>query len=74
MGEVMTKQVECERKCLDESNCQFYFFSENKLCILYSECNKYTKMSHIGRSYHKTGNDIWKGWSGMKNDIMISDT
>ena len=54
----MKKQVECERKCLDESNCQFYFFSENKLCILYSECNDYIKMSHIGRSYHKTGNDI----------------
>ena len=58
MGEEMNKRVECERKCLEKANCHFYFFSDNRLCILYSEFNNYTKKSHIGRSYHKTGNDI----------------
>ena len=58
MGEEMKKRIECERKCLDEANCQFYFFSDNRLCILYSKCNEYTEKPHIGRSYIKTGNDI----------------
>ena len=54
----MNKRVECERKCLHTANCHSYFFSDNRLCILYSKCNEYTGKSHIGRSYHKTGNNI----------------
>ena len=58
VGKEMSRRVDCERECINESKCQFYFFSKEKLCVLYSKCNNYTKQSYFGRSYRKTGNTL----------------
>ena len=55
IGQKENSSVECERRCEMHEECKYYFWSTNNLCILYSKCNNYTKMTYFGTSFEKTG-------------------
>ena len=54
----MERRIDCELRCYHETQCQYYFFSSNSLCILYTKCNNYTKTVPFGTTYKKTGNIV----------------
>ena len=51
------KYIDCERVCIEDSNCKFVFFIPAQgLCLKYPSCHLTRKPSNIGSTYSKDGN------------------
>ena len=54
IGRVQLKRSQevCEERCIQASNCLFYFYSNEQVCVLYSKCE--TGDEHkAGKTYKK---------------------
>ena len=47
-------QEVCEERCVQASDCSFYFYSNEQVCVLYSKCES-GDIHKAGKTYKKNG-------------------
>ena len=54
IGRVQLKRSQevCEERCIQASNCSFYFYSNEQVCVLYSKCES-GDIHKAGKTYEK---------------------
>ena len=45
--------IDCEKYCTKNSQCRFYFYGENKWCLIYRGCDEHRNIDNFGITYKK---------------------
>ena len=43
----------CEKRCGEKEKCQFYFYTDNNWCSLYSSCDNERDTGAVGSTFKK---------------------
>lgn len=64
------KYMDCERVCIEDSNCKFIFFIPDQgLCLKYPSCDSTRIPKNIGSTYSKDGN--CQGRKSRKKSLLF---
>ena len=62
LGDLMVAsgQLDCENRCTQNNACNFFFFGEDNLCLIYMYCEERRMVEVDGNTYKKEHRGIYK--------------